>query len=92
MEHCQYIHPVSGEKCVNIAHTAHHCLKHSTIDVIVPWFERQIRNLEEHNDELIGNIMFLKDEINKLQANQKRARIQWRRAIKQWIKDKVSDW
>ena len=92
MEHCQYIHPATGEKCVNITHTAHHCIKHSTIDVIVPWFEEQIRKLEEHNDELMSHNMFLREKIGELQVNQKRARIQWRRVIKQWIKDKVSNW
>ena len=85
MEGCAYIHPVIGEKCNKLAHMAHHCVEHCTVDIIVAWYEKEIKNLEDHNDELISNLMSLEETISELRGKQ-------RRSIKQWIKDKISNW
>jgi len=77
MEGCSYVNPATGEKCDNIAHMAHHCMKHCRIDILVPWFEEQERKLEKHNDKLMSHNMALREKIGELQVNQKRARIQW---------------
>ena len=84
MEGCAYIHPVTAEKCDKLAHTAHHCVEHCTVDIIALWYEREIKRLENHNDELIGKNMSLKETIRMTRKQ--------RRSIKQWIKDKVSNW
>ena len=85
MEGCAYIHPVLGEKCNKLAHMAHHCVEHCTVDILSLWYEREFRRLEDHNDELVSKLMSLEETIGELRGKQ-------RRTIKQWIKDKVSNW
>lgn len=92
MEGCVYRNPATGEKCGNLAHIGHHCIKHCEVDIVSAWYEWQKVKLEEHNDELISKNMSLQETINEMEEKMSRMFHRKRLTIKQWIKNKVSNW